>query len=292
MKKGRSVYLVPPGGSRVRVMRVPLWLVIAAVLTAVVGIVGFFVPLDRFVLVDQTLAQNNSLRQQNDRLYNNIGFTLKHLSALKERILRLQGVKEKSFDAIGLPGKPQPVKPPQKTPAVGLSPAAVLRHIGEYEKVVVGVAQAVGDEKRNLFDTIPVCRPVSPARSVMTRRFGMTLDPFTSKPKMHYGVDISAEPGVPIVATAVGVVTQVDVDLVWGKRVTITHGRGFRTLYAHIGTVKAVKGRVVARGEEIGTVGVSGLSTGPHLHYEIWHLDKQQNPEDFFFPEEAVAVNR
>jgi len=184
------------------------------------------------------------------------------------------------------------VKPPQKTPAVGLSPKAVLRHISEYEKVVAGVAMAVGNEKRNLFDTIPVCRPVASSRSVLTRRFGMTIDPFTSKPKMHYGVDIAAETGAPIIATAAGVITQVDVDQVWGKRVTITHGRGFRTLYAHIGTVKAVKGRTVARGEEIGTVGASGLTTGPHLHYEIWHLDKQENPEDFFFPEEeAMASN-
>ena len=281
--------MMPPGGSRLRALRVPKWLLIALALLAVAGFVGFFVPLDRLMLTDQELAQSSNLRQQNDRLSNNIGFTLKHLSALKERIGRLQVAKEQHFEAIGLPDKPQPVKPPQKTPAVGLSPAAVLRHIGEYEKIVLGFTLAVGDEKRNLFDTIPVCRPVQPSRSVVSRRYGMTMDPFTSKPKMHYGVDIAAEIGTPIAATAVGVVTQVDVDLVWGKRVTITHGRGFRTVYAHMGTIKAVKGKSVARGEEIGTMGSSGLTTGPHLHYELWHNDKQQNPEEYFFPEEITV---
>jgi len=288
MGKGHSVYFMPPGGSRL--LRVPLWLIAVAALLAVVGVIGFFVPLDRMMLTDHERAQSANLRQQNDRLSNNIGFTLKHLSALKERMGRLQGAKEQHFESIGLPDRPQPVKPPHKTPAVGLSPAAVLRHISEYEKVVAGFAQAAGDEKRNLFDTIPVCRPVPPARSVVSRRFGMTTDPFTSKPKMHYGVDIAAETGVPVAAAAVGVVTQVDADLVWGKRVTVTHGRGFRTVYAHLGTIKTVKGKAVARGEEIGTVGMSGLTTGPHLHYEIWRDDKQQNPEEYFFPDDITTV--
>jgi murein DD-endopeptidase MepM/ murein hydrolase activator NlpD len=289
MKKGRSVYLFPPGGSRMRAIRVPLWLLIAAIVMAAAGVVGFFVPLDRMMLTDQELAQGNNLRKQNDRLSSNIGFTLKHLSALKERITRIQGTKEQYFDAIGLPDKPKPVKPPQKTPAVALSPAAILRHIGEYEKILAGFALAVGGEKRNLFDTIPVCLPVSPARSVMTRRYGMTMDPFTSKPKMHYGVDVAAVDGTPVLSTAVGVVTQVESDPVWGKRVTITHGRGFRTVYAHLGSVKTVKGKNVARGDEIGTVGSSGLTTGPHLHYELWRNDKQQNPEEYFFPDEIAA---
>jgi murein DD-endopeptidase MepM/ murein hydrolase activator NlpD len=288
MKKGHSVYLMPPGGSRL--FRVPVWIIVSLALLAAAGVAGFFIPLDRMMLTDQELAQSNNLRQQNDRLSNNIGFTLKHLSALKERIGRLQSTKEQHFEAIGLPDKPQPVKPPQKTPAVGLSPAAVLRHIGEYEKVVAGFALAVGNERRNLFDTIPVCRPVQPSRSVMTRKFGMTLDPFTSKNKMHYGVDIAAETGTAVVATAVGVVTQVDVDPIWGKRVTITHGRGFRTVYAHLGAIKAIKGKNVTRGEEIGAMGMSGLTTGPHLHYEIWRDDKQQNPEEYFFPEEITVA--
>jgi len=290
MGKEHSVYLMPPGGSKLRALRVPVWVIVVVAVLAVAGAVGFFIPLNRMMLTDQERAQSANLRLQNDRLSSNIGFTLKHLSVLKERMGRLQGAKAQSFESIGLPDRPQPMKPPQKTPAVGLSPAAVRRHISEYEKVVAGFALAVGDERRNLFDTIPVCRPVHPARSVMSRRFGMTLDPFTSKSKMHNGVDIASATGVPVVATAVGVVTQVDVDPIWGKRVTITHGRGFRTVYAHLGTIKAVKGKSVARGEEIGTVGVSGLTTGPHLHYEIWRDDKQQNPEDYFFPDEITVA--
>jgi murein DD-endopeptidase MepM/ murein hydrolase activator NlpD len=68
----------------------------------------------------------------------------------------------------------------------------------------------------------------------------------------------------------------------------VTHGRGFKTVYAHLGSVRTTRGRTVARGEVIGTVGMSGLTTGPHLHYEIWLRDKQLNPEEYIFPDDVA----
>ncbi|MDR0331069.1 MAG: M23 family metallopeptidase [Chitinispirillales bacterium] len=272
-----------------RSVRVSLWIVIALVLMAAVGVAGYFVPLNRLILTEQERSQKSSLMEQNERLHNNIGSTLKHLSALKERTARLEEKREQHKDTIGLPKKPLPIKPPQKTPAVGLSSAAVLRHIGEYEKAVANFVDAMVGEGRGLFDTVPVCRPVSSSRSIVSKQFGMDRDPFTGKQKMHYGTDLAAEAGVPVVATAVGIVTMIENDPVWGHRVTVTHGRGFKTVYAHLGSVRTARGRTVARGDEIGTVGMSGMTTGPHLHYELWLRDKQLNPEEYFFPE-AVEV--
>ena len=289
MKK-RSVVLVPSSGSRVKSMRVPLWTVIALILMAVAGIAGYFVPLDRLILTEQELAQKKSLEEQNDRLHNNIGATLRLLSNLKERTTRLEATREQYKDIIGLPQKPAPA-PARKTPAAALSSAAVSRHIGETEKLVAKIAAIVGEEGHNLFDTIPVCRPVSPSRSIVSKPYGMDRDPFTGKPKMHYGVDFAAEAGVPVVACATGTVTNVENDPVWGRRVTISHGRGFKTVYAHLGTVRTAPGRAVKRGEEIGAVGTSGLTTGPHVHYEILYKDKQVNPEEYFFPDWVVAEN-
>jgi len=290
MKKDRSVFLVPASGTRMKDLRIPLWAVITLVLAAVAGIAGFFVPLDRLILTEQELAQKKDLEEQNDRLHNNIGATLRMLSALKERTARLEATRDQYRDLVGLPQKPPPA-PARKPPGAGLSPAAVSRQISETEKLVARFASLVGEEGRSLFDTIPVCRPVSPSRSIVSKQFGMDRDPFTGKAKMHFGIDFAAESGVPVVACAAGTVTRVENDPVWGRRVTIAHGRGFKTVYAHLGTVSAAQGRSVKRGEAIGTVGMSGLTTGPHVHYEILHKDKQVNPEEYFFPEWVVAEN-
>jgi murein DD-endopeptidase MepM/ murein hydrolase activator NlpD len=286
----RSIFFVPSRGTRVKALRLPLWSVAALFLMAAVGIAGYFVPLDRLIMTDQELAQKQNLAEQNERLHSNIGATLKMLSGLKERTERLTVDKERHKDVIGLPADPASVKRPRKPPPVSsLSSAAMVRHIESSERLVEKFTAALGDGGRNLFDTVPVARPVCPSRSIVSRRFGMGRDPFTGKQKMHYGTDFAAEIGVPVIATASGVVTTVENDAVWGRRIVISHGRGFRTVYAHLGTVKVAQGRAVRRGDEIGTIGMSGLTTGAHVHYELWLRDRRLNPEEYFFPDWVVA---
>jgi murein DD-endopeptidase MepM/ murein hydrolase activator NlpD len=70
----------------------------------------------------------------------------------------------------------------------------------------------------------------------------------------------------------------------WGWRIKLNHKYGFSTVYAHLGTVHVVNGKRVKRGDVIATVGISGLTTGPHLHYEVWQKGKQVNPLDYIFP--------
>jgi len=287
----RSFFLVPSRGTRVRSLRLPFWFVAVLFLMVAVGIAGYFVPLDRLIMTDQEQAQKQSLVEQNERLHSNIGATLRMLSGLKERTERLTVNKERYKDVIGLPLElSAPAGPPPKqAPVTALSSAAMVRHIETSEQLVEKFVSALGEGRRNIFDTVPVARPVCPSLSILSRRFGMGRDPFTGKQKMHYGTDFAAEIGVPVMATASGVVSMVENDAVWGRRIVITHGRGFRTVYAHLGTVKVAQGRAVKRGDEIGTVGMSGLTTGPHVHYELWQRDKHLNPEDFFFPDWVVA---
>ena len=159
-----------------------------------------------------------------------------------------------------------------------------MRGLGENEETIANFAIWAGGGRGNVFDTIPVIPPVASGSYVISRRYGMDRDPFTGQQKMHYGTDFAAELGVPVNATAAGVVARVESDPLWGRRVTIAHGRSFRTVYAHLGTVRVAQGKAVKRGEEIGTVGMSGLTTGTHVHYEIWHRDRAVNPEEYLFP--------
>ena len=270
-----------------KALRVPLWALLVLALMAAAGIAGYFVPLDGFILTEQDVARKKKMEELNERLHSNIGATLRLLSSLNERTARLQQSKERNLETVGLPSAKlrSTAKQQQKaTASAAFTPAAALQHIDRSEGQVAAFLSMVGAEGRSLFDTIPVIRPVDAGLSVMTRRFEVGRDPFTGKQKMHYGVDFAAEPGTPVVSTAAGVVMRVENDPIWGRRVTIRHGRDFRTVYAHLGTVKVAQGRAVRRGEEIGTVGMSGLSTGPHVHYEVWRGEERIDPEKYFFP--------
>ena len=104
--------------------------------------------------------------------------------------------------------------------------------------------------------------------------FGKRLSPFTGTIMMHKGIDLAAYAGTPIVAPADGRVEAVDKDSGLGKVVVIDHGYGVKTLYAHLLQTYVHAGMHVKRGETIAAVGNSGLSTGPHLHYEV-HVNGQ-----------------
>lgn len=290
-----SLLLVPPQGSRIKAMRVRFWMVALVVALATVGVSGFFVPVDRLILTDKEQEQKNALMEQNSRLHQNIGATLKVLSGLKEQTEKLRDKKELASEMIGLPPPPPP--PPARSSQKSVTSTVagtteLLHRLKDYENLVVSIAAAVDSGRQNMFDTVPVGYPVDLDGAIRSKPFGIARDPFTGKQKPHYGTDFAAQIGTPVYATASGTVTLVENDPVWGRRIVITHGRDLRTVYAHLGTVKAVQGRSVKRGDEIGTVGLSGLTTGPHVHYELWRGKEQLNPEDYFFPQELVALNQ
>ncbi|MGH9681480.1 MAG: M23 family metallopeptidase [Candidatus Acidiferrales bacterium] len=103
----------------------------------------------------------------------------------------------------------------------------------------------------------------------LTGSFGERMDPFSGEGAFHTGVDISAEYGDPIHATADGVVIEAGDRAGYGRLVVIDHGYGVTTWYGHMSTLGVVVGEQVHRGDTVGYVGVSGRSTGPHVHYEV-----------------------
>jgi murein DD-endopeptidase MepM/ murein hydrolase activator NlpD len=108
-----------------------------------------------------------------------------------------------------------------------------------------------------------------PVDGHITASFGERLDPFSGEGEFHTGVDISAAYGEPVHATADGVVTTADTHPGYGRLVVIDHGFGVTSWYGHLSTFNTQPGQQVHRGDVIGYVGVSGRSTGPHVHYEV-----------------------
>lgn len=100
--------------------------------------------------------------------------------------------------------------------------------------------------------------------------------------KTHGGIDISAKIGTNVHATGAGKVIKAQKEGAWGNLVIIDHGDGYVTYYAHLQNFTVKAGDQVRQGEVIGHVGVTGKSTGPHLHYEVHHNGKKVNPENYF----------
>ncbi len=108
-----------------------------------------------------------------------------------------------------------------------------------------------------------------PVRGWVSSGFGLRVSPFTGMDMMHGGLDISAPMSTPVKAPAAGTVIAVGPEKSLGNVVVLSHGYGFKTLYAHMSKLRVKRGQTVRRGDIIGEVGNTGLSTGPHLHYEI-----------------------
>ena len=143
---------------------------------------------------------------------------------------------------------------------------------------------------------IPSIQPISNNLSRVASGYGMRKHPIYGSMKEHTGMDFAAKTGTPVYATGKGKVTHVDWKSGYGKCIIIDHGYDFKTLYAHLNDYKVRVGQVVERGEEIAEVGNTGVSTNPHLHYEVHYKGKHDNPAKYYFmdltPEEYDQMLR
>jgi murein DD-endopeptidase MepM/ murein hydrolase activator NlpD len=117
-----------------------------------------------------------------------------------------------------------------------------------------------------------------PIHGWLSAGFGMRPDPFSGEADFHPGLDISAEKGTPIHATAAGTVELAAPSGDYGNLVVIDHGFGLVTRYGHMSKFAVWQGQEVKRGDVIGYVGATGRATGPHLHYEVLANGKLMNP--------------
>ncbi|HCM26596.1 MAG: peptidase M23 [Treponema sp. GWB1_62_6] len=155
-----------------------------------------------------------------------------------------------------------------------LKEVAEVRRLAGYLSSAVDPVKEIGnllDSQSTLLTDIPNFWPIKGGIGHISMFFGQNENPFTGQWYIHKGVDISTyRQGDPILATADGQVVTVDYDLGgFGNYIIIKHKHGFYTRYAHLQSFRIQKGQKVQQGQVIGYIGNTGLSTGPHLHYEV-----------------------
>ena len=146
------------------------------------------------------------------------------------------------------------------------------------------------DTLANFFETqssrlavTPTIKPV--VGGLISSNFGWRSDPFTGQRTFHWGIDIVAAWGNPVIAPADGFVLKASTDKYLGNSITLSHGLGVTTLYGHLSKIGVREGQKIKRGDVIGSVGATGKALGPHVHYEVHLNGKPVNPYNYLLDE-------
>lgn len=163
---------------------------------------------------------------------------------------------------------------------------SMIRHFNETESAY-DMLMIKGENRSDMLTAIPAIQPIENLDlNLIASGFGHRIHPIYKIPKMHKGIDFSAPVGTPVYATGDGVVkTVIRSGRGLGNQIIIDHGYGYTTLYASMDELDVRQGAQVKRGDQIGTVGDTGLSVAPHLHYEIHMNGDPMNPINYFFLE-------
>ena len=209
---------------------------------------------------------------------------------LQARILRLDAFGQRLAKAAGI--KPEEFKFDEK-PGQG-GPAAAGRDLTmpEFQQMLNDISRTLDDrgDKLGVLDslllddrlarkTIPTTLPV--AMGYYSSNFGYRVDPITGRSTFHTGVDLIANTGTPVMAAAGGVVASASYSGEYGNMVDIDHDNGLTSRYAHLSKSLVKAGDVVMKGQVIAMVGVTGRTTGPHLHFEVREKGIPLNPNKF-----------
>lgn len=315
MKKTRHTYRFNPHTLRYekvfvslrdRVRRISFNVLFGVVLGVVIVVVGM-----RFMESPSERAMRRELAQfkQQSRIIN----------ARVERAEKvLEDLEERDDALYRTIFSSEPVSPSERYSGIGGVERYV--HFGEYEngELLKQTTKRVDDLTKRLYvesksldeiyemartknermAAMPAILPVAKDQCKIVSGFGMRFHPILQHHRMHTGIDMTARQGTPIYATGDGVVTVCGRNPEgfsgYGVVVVINHGFGFQTLYAHMNSTTVRRGQHVKRGEQVGTVGNSGMSSGNHLHYEVILNGNRVDPVYYFFndltPEEYDEV--
>ena len=219
----------------------------------------------------ETLASLDELRDEN----NNLLQTAKRFQSTLSQSLSLLGINQNTgtSKSAGRNSDLSSLFDTQDITSGSLKETSDIKQLTAYLESAVRPVEQIGKMLENqgaLFSDIPNVWPVKNGIGHISMEFGQNIHPITQQWYIHKGLDFSTwRQGDPVIATANGQVVTVAYDDSFGLNVIIKHKHGIYTRYAHLGTTRVKNGDIVAQRQIIGTIGNTGITTGPHLHYEV-----------------------
>ena len=304
--------VIPHNEDRVRELQVSqavLWSLIGILAISVFGLlyyaVGYYVGLGREVQYAELKEENAALQGQFDTLQEKLRGLRRQMDRLADTDRKMRAwasFSEPGSDVrqMGVGGLAEGVAPWASRTSTGMSGMLADTHgsvdqlIREARFLKASFDSLTGHLSRNerARRHTPSILPV-PVGSEwwFSSGFGRRLDPFTGRPQAHYAIDIAGREGTPVLATADGVVDKVAFHPRLGYHIKLDHGDGMFTLYGHLqGAPKLRRREKVTRGQHIGTMGKSGRTTAPHLHYAVHVSDRAMNPRLYIFDTRGPAA--
>jgi murein DD-endopeptidase MepM/ murein hydrolase activator NlpD len=274
---------------RLRRVHIPQKFVYGVLMLAVFGLMSLVGVVSVYARMALKVSNYNSLRNEAEnlrarylRLQRTVNQTNEQLATLQmfaEQVSVAYGIKQK------LEGPADLIAEARLTPTLSESVAEY-----DYLRSTTFPTRVTSRESRSVLrqTMVPAGWPVM---GRLESGYGVRSDPFSGEGAYHTGLDISSSMGAPVGATADGVVVQAGMSSGYGgygRLVIVDHGNGYQTYYGHLSRVNVMPGQMVRQGDVVGLVGMSGRSTGPHLHYEVRVGAAPVNP--YRFLNKAIAV--
>lgn len=205
---------------------------------------------------------------------NKLSYFMNQFIELKSTISSLQKAEAEFRKLFSLKSKKDVLEAVEVTDTGSIDMEAIRKQIDETIETVTEIKRYLSEEK-DLYRSTPLGWPV---KGVITSGYGERVHPKYGDVAFHSGVDISIPAGTEVKATADGIVVFSGWSAGSGYTIVIRHGHGFSTAYAHNKENLVKIGQVVKRGDVIALSGNTGITTGPHLHYEVWKNGVHVNP--------------
>jgi murein DD-endopeptidase MepM/ murein hydrolase activator NlpD len=271
---------------QLRKIPIPIHYLYIFVVGAAIGVLSLTGIASSYLRMLLKVSQYNELRTEKDQLKTSYS-RLEQVA--KERDIQVASLGSLASEVSSLYGlKPEPVL---TSPTGNLQDAQVVSSLDQLYAlkttalsgaastgIFLGLTRNVTTADWMRANSAPNLWPVE---GPVTASFGERIDPFNGEGAFHSGIDISASYGQPIMAPADGTVTFADFLGGYGRAIILDHGHGITTRYGHLSNFAVIAGQYVHRGDTIGYVGLSGRSTGPHLHYEVRINDTPVNPHKY-----------
>lgn len=250
-----------------------LYVFIAGALLGMLTITGMAGSYARMLLKTQRF---NQLRTEKEALKSRYS-QLEQIA--QENQLQAESLSSLAGEVSALYGlKPDPAFQQDDPASASIEQFYALKNTAMSGAASIGIGMDMGAETTADWARMASAPSLWPVEGRITAGFGERVDPFNGEGAFHRGVDIASPFGTRVIAPADGVVRFADFMNGYGRAIIVDHGQGISTRYGHLSGFGVTAGQIVHRGDTLGYVGISGRTTGPHLHYEVRIFDTAVNP--------------